>query len=478
MKKIAIIGFGVTGKAILRYFIGQTKEKNVSDSSDSIYQISVFDSKTESDFEDVSEEIKKYRAEGVEFNFEKTDFVEDEFDLIMVSPGVPLTLPVLLRAKEKNIPIKNDITLFIENWRNIGFGKIVGVTGSNGKTTIVNLLYKYLQDSKIDSIMAGNIGNSPLDILINYKDEIGNENDMIAILELSSFQLEAFQSEHHLDVCLISNLSSNHLDRYGGSMQKYANAKMNGIDPQKTEVVLCADDEGIKKYVLPKIKNKKVSLVSFETALDQASQKGVYMDSENDLVLKNSDSVKKVFTHINDRKLLGIHNLYNIAMVYGILDFLNVNLDNDGTVRNFKGLEHRIEFVRELDSVKYINDSKSSSPTATKVAIESLTKEKNIILILGGNDKDMNFGVLVEPVSDFVEKIILLPGNIDKKIVKTLSEIVEIEKADNLVDAVRLAREIAPENGFVLLSPAATSFKLYKNYEERGEHFKNLVKGM
>jgi len=478
MKNIAIIGFGVTGQATLRYFLEQAKNNNVSDSPDGIYKISVFDSKTESDFEDVSKEIDKYKTEGVEFNFEKTDFVEDEFDLIMVSPGVPLNLPVLLRAKEKNIPIKNDITLFIENWRNIGAGKIVGVTGSNGKTTIVNLLYKYLQDSQIDSIMAGNIGNSPLDILGGFKNKTDNERDVIVVLELSSFQLEAFQPEHYLDVCLISNLSSNHLDRYNGNMQKYADAKMNGIDPQKTDVVLCADDDGIKKYVLPKIKNKKVSLISFETAIDQVGQKGIYMDSENDLVSKDSDLTKKVFTRINDRRLLGIHNLYNIAMVYGVLDFLDVDLKNDETIRNFKGLEHRIEFVRELDSVKYINDSKSSSPTATKVAIESLTKEKNIILILGGNDKGMNFEVLIEPVSDFVEKIILLPGDIDKKIIKTLSEIVEIEKVDNLVGAVKLAREIAPKKGFVLLSPAATSFKLYKNYEERGEHFKNLIKGL
>ena len=106
MKNIAIIGFGVTGQATLRYFLEQAKNNNVSDSPDGIYKISVFDSKTESDFEDVSKEIDKYKTEGVEFNFEKTDFVEDEFDLIMVSPGVPLNLPVLLRAKEKNIPIK------------------------------------------------------------------------------------------------------------------------------------------------------------------------------------------------------------------------------------------------------------------------------------------------------------------------------------------------------------------------------------
>ena len=453
MKKIAVIGFGISGQAIARYFL---KEKK---------QVFVFDSKSREDF---NEKVLK-DFEGLNdfnLNFGSTEFDETEFDLIMVSPGVPLNLPVLVRAKEKNILIKNDITLFIEKWREVG--PVVGVTGSNGKTTIVNLIQTYLKGVGIKSILAGNIGNSPLS-------EIGrHKKGTIAVLELSSYQLESFAPEHYLDVCLISNLSSNHLDRYGGSMDKYAEAKMMGIDNKETKVVICSDDEGIKKYVMPKLKTKNISLVSLETPIDQVIQDGVYLDSENDLVVSNNQQLFKVFNDIENRKLTGTHNLYNIAASYGVLNKLNADLSHEQITRNFEGLEHRIEFVREIDGVKYINDSKSSSPDATRAAIESLTKTKNIILILGGNDKGMKFDLLNEYIRENVKQIILLPGDIDEKIKKEFSDL-DIKEFENLEQVINFTKEISEKGDIVLLSPAATSFKLYKNYEERGEHFREIV---
>ena len=456
MKKIAIIGFGVSGQAIARYFL---KEKD---------EVFVYDTKLRGDFN--KKVLKDFDGlNNFNLNFGGTEFEESEFDLIMVSPGAPLSLPVLLRAKEKNIPIKNDITLFIEKWREVG--PVVGITGSNGKTTIVNLVHSYLKGAGANSILAGNVGNSPLS-------EIGkHKKGTIAVLELSSYQLESFASEHYLDVCLISNLSSNHLDRYDGSMDKYAQAKMMGIDNKETKVIICSDDEGIKKYVIPKLKTKNISLISLETPIDQVIQDGVYLDSENDLVVSNNQQLFKVFNDIESRKLIGVHNLYNIALTYGVLNKLKVDLSHEQIVRNFKGLEHRIEFVREIDGVKYINDSKSSSPDATCVAIEALTKVRNIILILGGNDKEMKFDLLDEPIRENVKQIILLPGNIDEKIKKTFLDS-NIKEFDDLDQSIKFAKDISEKGDIVLLSPAATSFKLYKNYEERGEHFKELVNGL
>jgi UDP-N-acetylmuramoylalanine--D-glutamate ligase len=456
--KIAVIGFGVTGQAICRYF------------SDQDVELTVFDKRPQTDFE-----------EGILNNFSKTEFVfefsdlnEDEFDLIMVSPGVfPASNPFLVRAKEKNIPIKNDVMLFVEEWRKKEMGPIVGITGSNGKTTLVNLLYHYLQKSKIKSILGGNVGQSSLDKIKNA------EKGSIAVLELSSAQLELFGPEHYLDICLISNLTPNHLDKYDGSMDKYAEAKMRGIDPEKTEFITCCDDEGIKKYVLPKLETKKVSLVSFETPLDQVIQDGVYIDKDNDLVISNNQNVFKVFENIDNRKLIGIHNLYNIGMIFAILNKLKVDVSKDQFIREFEGLEHRIEFVREIDEVKYINDSKSSAPDATRAAIEALAGGKNIILIMGGNDKGMTFDLLIPYITESVKKIYLMPGDIDEKIKKTFADIdVEIEEVKDLVEAVSKSKEIAEKGDIVLLSPSSTSFKLYKNYEQRGEHFKEIVNNL
>lgn len=456
MKKIAIVGFGVTGQSICNYFYNQD------------CKISVFDQKSKEEFD--ASILNRYKK--VEFIFNFNDLDEKEFDLIMVSPGIKMSEPFIERAKEKNIPVKNDITLFIEKWREIG--PVVGITGSNGKTTLVNLLYHYLQKTKIKSILGGNVGKSPLDSL-----QKNINKGTIAVLELSSAQLEAFESEHYLDICLISNLSSNHLDRYQNSMDKYAQAKMMGIDSKKTDFITCLDDEGIKKYVLPKLKTKKISLVSFETPLDQVIQDGVYMDGDGNLVISNNQNVWSVFENTNNRKLIGMHNLYNIAMVYAILNKLNVDTSNDKFIRDFEGLEHRIEFVREISGVKYINDSKSSAPDATRAAIETVSDGKNIILIIGGNDKGMSFDSLVSYVSDFVKKIYLMPGNVDEKVKKAFSDIdIEIEEVENLKQAVDSARGLAKDGDIVLLSPSATSFKLYKNYEERGDHFKEIVNNL
>ncbi len=455
MKKVAVIGFGVSGQAISRYFINKK------------YQVFLFETKKKVDFND---EILQQFPE-VDFNFETNDFDESNFDLIMISPGVPLDLPVLIRAKQKNIPIKNDVTLFIENWR--GSGPIVGVTGSNGKTTIVNLLYQYIKQIGEKVVLAGNIGNSPLD-------ELGKHpQGTIIILELSSYQLESFDTSHYLDICLISNLSSNHLDRYGGSMDKYAEAKMRGIDNQKTKTIICGDDFGIKKYVLPKLKAKNVSLVSLETSSDQIFNNGVYSNEDGDLFVFYDNKSKIVFSDVSNRQLVGLHNLYNIAMVYAILSELNINLNRSEIIRKFKGLEHRIEFVREINGVKYINDSKSSSPEATRVALESVSNDKNIVLILGGNDKGMSFNSLVPVVEESVKVIFLLPGEIETKIKKTFSDLnIEIINVENLEQAISRANMVAQKGDVVLLSPSATSFKLYKNYEERGEHFKEIVNNL
>lgn len=450
-KKVAVIGFGITGQSACSYLMNQE------------YSVSVFDSREEKDFD--SEILKKFS--NVEFNFATNDFNEEDFDFILASPGVPLSISVIKRAKEKSIPVHTDVTLFIEKWRDIG--PIVGVTGSNGKTTIVSLIHNYLQGIGVDSILGGNIGISPLEEL-----EKNPKKGTVAVLELSSYQLEYFGAEHYLDVCLITNLSSNHLDRYDGKMELYAEAKMQGINSEKTKFVTCFDDPGIKKYVLPKITTKDLSLVSLETQIDSATEDGVYSNNDGSLTLRRDDEEKVLFEGVENRKLIGLHNLYNIAMSYSVLNYLGADLSRDDLFRNFESLEHRIEFVREIDGVKFINDSKSTSPDSTRVALESVTNNKNVVLMVGGKDKGMDYKLLIPYVEQAVKKIILLPGNSDEKIKKTFGDM-EIVVAENMEQAVEKAKEVAEEGDIVLLSPAAASTEPYKNFEERGKHFKEIV---
>jgi UDP-N-acetylmuramoylalanine--D-glutamate ligase len=474
MKKIAVIGFGISGQAIVRFLSTVVGQKEKAENLPN--EIHVFDSKSSESVD--SEVLANFtNNSNIEFHFETNDFDVTEFDEIVISPGVPMKIPVLQRAIENKIPIKNDVTLFIEKWRSISHfrennpnsGKIIGVTGSNGKSTVVSLLHEYLKGIGENVILAGNIGNSPLDIFDKDFGSGSKIEESIIILELSSFQLEAFRKEHFLDICVITNISSNHLDRYENNIKLYAQAKMKGIDYFKTNVVVWGPDSGNQKYIIPEI-------------------------NLDNLIQTDYDILESTFPDTENRKLIGQHNLQNIAMVYSVLDLLRVDSSHDEIIREFTGLEHRLEFVSEIGGVKYINDSKSTSPEALRVALEAVnenlsikndslknndensTDQKNVILITGGVDKDMDFEYLEHQFSN-LKQVILLPGTISEKITKISEKVnVPIKKVDDMNQAVEFAKTVSVVGDTVLLSPGSGSHNLYKNFEERGKDFKNIVK--
>jgi len=453
-KKVVIMGFGVTGQAAIKYLTNKSAV------------VSVYDSRKESDFD--SNLLNKFS--DAEFNFETNDFNPEEFDLIVTSPGVSVEKSEILKsARDLGIPIHNDTTLFIEEWRKIG--PIVGVTGSNGKSTVVSLLYESIKD-QCSVVLGGNIGASPLDFLYS-KPEPGT----IAILELSSYQLELFKSEHYLDICLITNISSNHLDRYGGSIEKYSDAKMLGIDNSNTQFITTTDDDGVKKYILPKLKVKNFYDVSFEQLVDEAVEDGIYTNEKGELILKTGDKIDLVFDNVEKRNLIGLHNLYNIGFVLGIINLLNLSTSKSiQKIREFRGLEHRIEKVRELNGVTYVNDSKSTSPAATNVALESLGKNNNVVLIIGGTDKGIDFSSLENSFLNKVKEIVLLPGGIEDKILKIKDELdIKTTEIEKMSEAVEYANQVAVSGDVVLLSPASGSFHQYTSFEKRGEDFKEIV---
>lgn len=443
-QKIAVIGFGVTGQSTANFLLSRGAG------------VSVFEGKEKGDFDvDV---IKRIESKGGEVYFEQdfskgvsgTEFNPVQYDFVVVSPGISPTSSLFQEIVSHNVEVCNDLTLFIEEWREIG--PIIGITGSNGKSTVVSLLYESLKNQK-NCILGGNIGNSPLDMLdVNY------EKGTIAILEISSSQLEIFKEQHCMDICLLMNLSSNHLDRYNGQMSLYAEVKLKAVG-NKTKLILCGDDPGTQKFVFPivnKMKNNPV-VVSLE----------------------NNSNLPKNF-NFEKCNLKGTHNLYNIAFVIEIMNSLNIPFDlYKEDLEKFKGLEDRIETVKEINGVLYVNDSKSTSPQAIEVALEALGKEKNITLIAGGDDKEMSFKNLEPLFEMYVKNLIILPGDINLKL-KNISQSVNVYEVGNMEEAVKLASSL--ENlvygDVVLLSPGSGSHSAYHGFHDRGNRFKEFVLGI
>jgi UDP-N-acetylmuramoylalanine--D-glutamate ligase len=444
LNKIAIWGFGVTGQAALKYFL-HTKKLNQS-----TMQIDVFDSRAKINFD---ETVLSIPLENVNFNFEQNEIENiEDYDLLLISPSVPENHPTILKARKKGITIHNDVSYFLSAWKKTG-KKSVGVTGSNGKSTVVSLIHGALQSVGVKSILVGNIGESPLDYLLDY--ENGDLEIDTPILELSSYQLESFGENEFTDISVITNISPNHLDHHNNSMNEYVGAKLKIIG-STSEIITVTDDPGIQKYVLPNIKK--------------------YIG----ISLENIDENLEQFTDESSRNLKGEHNLYNIAVVLEVLKKLNINLsDTFGFIKNYSGLEHRIEFVREIDGIQYINDSKSTSPDATKVALEAFGDNKNIILIAGGSDKKVSFGVLGDYINKYVKLLLILDHDINDKLIKLASNFdIENYIVSDLQEGIDLTKKHSKNGDIVLLSPGAASLGRFKNFEDRGKIFKEIVNNL
>lgn len=436
-KKVAVLGFGITGQSAVKYLAHNGASK-----------IEVYDARKEIDFDSrMIESFKKYK--NLVFNFEN-DFIENitDFDLLVTSPGVPLTNSTIQNAIKNKVPVYNDLTLALPELHKIG--PIVGVTGTNGKSTTVSLLFEILKSSA-PTILVGNIGKSPLEELL--KD---NYDEKIVIIEISSYQAELFKPEDSVDVAVITNISPDHLDRHQNDINIYASEKMKILNPEKTNLIIPIDDPGIQKYVLPKIGQTPVTGVSLSE---------IFPELEN-------------FLDPQDRNLKGDHNLLNIALVLKVLAILNIKLTPEiiKIIKNYQGLEHRIEFVREIDGVKYINDSKSTTPESTRIALEAFGDQKNIVLLAGGTDKKVSFDILDDSINQYVKFIIILDNAINEKMQRLAEKNnAKWEIVKSMKEAVQLARRIAQEGEIVLLSPASASFGMFKNYEDRGQQFKKEV---
>jgi UDP-N-acetylmuramoylalanine--D-glutamate ligase len=455
-KKWVVIGCGITGIAAIKFLIKNGALVHVYDKKD--------DSFIKEKIKDFDEKIVTYTASS-----DCPDSLKG-IEGVIVSPGIYHNAPIFEIAKRDNVPTWNDITLFLDLWQHRS--AVIGVTGSNGKSTVVTLLYEAIKSSGKEVFLGGNIGNSPLDLL-----SIDSDKTPIVVLEISNYMLEQFDNEDYVEYAIITNLSENHLDRYDGSFDTYAEIKSKLVHEKYTKVVLDFDDVGVSKYILPKIKKTNtlvgVSLNSEKNFLPPSN-----VSLEDNKIIYSDENKNCILSNIDKRIMKGEHNLYNIALVFGILGLLNIadNQKVQETVLNFKGLEHRIEFVRELNGVKYINDSKSTSPDATIKALEAFGDIQNVVLVLGGESKGVSYHSLELPISQYVKSVIILPGDAKEKIEKILKKtLTPYCYASTLEEVVQLAHKEAVSGDIVLLSPASSSLNMFKGFEERGAIFKDIV---
>ena len=378
---------------------------------------------------------------------------------IIKSPGIPNDCDLVLKILKNNIPIVSEIE-FASRFTN---AKIIGVTGSNGKTTTTCLIYHILKSSGLNVGICGNIGNS-FAFLISK-----NKFDFI-VIELSSFQLEGV-FQFRPKIAVITNLSPDHLERHNNSFKKYIDAKFNIISNQLSSdfLIYNGDDTTIEKEIkFRKINSSKLSF-SF---LKNTSSSQTYIENNK---MQSQINKNKFMISIENLSLKGKHNIQNSMAAATVAQLLNIsNQDLKESLGNFQSIDHRMENVLTIQKVKYINDSKATNVNAVYYALDSM--KNSTVWIVGGVDKGNNYNELLPLVREKVKAIICL-GLDNKKIIETFSSISDlIIETSSMNEAVNSAYRIAKPNDVVLLSPACSSFDLFENYEDRGNQFKECVR--
>lgn len=377
-------------------------------------------------------------------------------DLIVISPGVPADVPILNLARQRRIPVIPEIELagwFLK-------GRLAGITGTNGKTTTVTLLGRMLEASGFSTFVGGNIG-VPLLSAVDLNPPVS-----VVVSELSSFQLETISS-FRPHVAALLNLSPNHLDRHP-NFEAYIAAKARIFSNQGQEdyAILNADDENVVKLV-PSIRSQKMF---FSRRKELAS--GVFVSAGT--ILYRVQNLEVALMRTSDVRLLGDFNLENVLAASAAACVLGAEFSSiRRAVREFSGVEHRLEFVREIRGVDFYNDSKATSVDAAAKALSSF--ERGVHLILGGKDKGAPYEPLRSLLKDRVREVLVI-GAAQKRIMSDLAGAVEIVEAGDLETAVRTAAERARPGDVVLLAPACSSFDQFENFEHRGRAFKDLVR--
>lgn len=421
--------------------------------------ITVCDRKEKSAFSD--EIINEITKNGARIKCGE-DYLDDlNVDIIFRAPGMYYNLPILQSFREKGIVVTSEMEVFFD----ICPCKIYAITGTDGKTTTTTICAQVLEKSGKKVYKGGNIGTPLLPLIENMS------ADDVCVVELSSFQLISMRRSP--DVAAITNIYPDHLNVHK-DMAEYIGAKVNILAHQNafSRAILNFDNEDTKalcKYV-------RGNLYYFSHL--ENVEKGSYLDENGWLCFTENGKNEKI-VHKDDIKIPGMHNVENYLTVISILHG-DVNNKYIAEVANtFGGVEHRIEFVRELDNVRYYNDSIATSPASVTAGLKAFGRK--VIIIAGGSDKQLDYSTLSGAINEYVKVLVLL-GETADKIEKAVKEDkaydpdkIKIIRTDILENAVAIARENAVAGDVISLSPASASFDKYKDFEERGRHFKKIV---
>lgn len=406
-------------------------------------------------------EVYKKELDAKGIRWEEGQHTESEIlsaDCIIKSPGIPHKVPIVQQAKAKGIEIISEIE-FASRYTD---AKIIAITGSNGKTTTTTLVYHLLKEAGLSVGVGGNIGYS-------FARLVAQEPKEYYVLEISSFQLDDITS-FHPHIALLLNITPDHLDRYNYEFQNYIDAKMRITEFQQAADFLIYDADD--PVTVQEINKGQVKAQLLPFSLEKTFERGAWSLDEKNMYVNVNQNIFEMST--KDLTIKGKHNLKNAmgaTMVAKLLNVRNENIRN--SLMTFQGVPHRLEFVREVEGVRYINDSKATNVNSVYYALDSM--EEGLVWIVGGQDKGNDYTPLIPYVSKKVKAIVCL-GLDNQKIIQTFQSIVPtIIETHSMEDAVQVGRGLSQEGDTVLLSPACASFDLFQSYEDRGNQFKHYV---
>lgn len=446
-KKVLLVGLAKTGVSTIKHLNRLGAKVVVNDIKDKDTLKDILDEL--SDLNNV-EYILGYHPENV-----------DDVDITVVSPGVPLDLPFILKLKSKNIEIIGEVELAYRLSQNPIF---IGITGTNGKTTTTSLVGEIFKKASKDTYIVGNIGNPVIDTV-----GIANENSVL-VTELSSFQLESID-KFKPHVSAILNFTEDHLNRHH-TMKAYIEAKARIFENQDSKdfCILNYDDEDVRS-LSDSVKAKKI-FFSRKKSLEY----GIYLDEKKNIIINIDEKI--TLLNKDELSLPGDHNLENCMAAAAIAYVSNIDIDVIRKVlKTFAGVEHRQEFVRNLNGIMFVNDSKATNPDSSIKAVQSYNRP--IVLIAGGMDKQSSFDEFLDIAKENVYALVLLGETAQK-----IKECAQNKGFDNITivkdmkEAVNASYQIAKDGDVVLLSPACASWDMYKSFEVRGIDFKDNVNNL
>ena len=405
-----------------------------------------------------AEESQRFLDDNITVITGQQDFVLlDHTDRVVVSPGISLEIPIICEAKKRNIPVVGEVEIAYE----VSKAPILGVTGTNGKTTTTSLLAAVLKEAEWDVYVGGNIGYSLSEQALAVP-ETG-----VLVAELSSYQLESIDKFRTKGAILL-NVTPDHLLRHK-TMERYQAAKENiFVNQELGDYTVLNFDTPIVADMAERVKGRVLGISQMRPVID-----GAYFDKDTCYAVLHGQAVPVITT--KDIHIPGSHNIENILSVIALTYALGVKVEDIySAISKFHGVEHRLERIRTLHGVTYYNDSKATNTDSTIKALESFTEP--LILIAGGKDKMTDLDELMDLVKTNVKELILI-GEAAQRFAEAAVKagVAHIHRCESMEEAVQLSARIAEEGDIVLLSPACASFDWYARFEDRGDHFRRLV---